>query len=266
MTPEIAAEARIKSLGISDPQHLDIEAVAFDAGVIVEYEDLSGCAATLVGYGDRAIATIKPSAARGRERFSIAHELGHWDLHRGQSFKCRVDDVSDNLATNRSKEREADTYAAHLLMPSGLFNPIIASLGTPGFTELQSVASQFETSLLATALRLVNVNKLPAIVACYSADKCRWHLRARDIPQRWWLRDRLDDDSFAYELLTEGRSRKSPGKQPAETWFENDDAEEYEMLEHCISTANGEVLVLLYLTDAEMFDAKFDPNVGRKRW
>src|ERR1035437_6377638 len=118
MRPEALAEARINSFGISDPRHLDIEAIAYDAGVTVEYEDLAGCAATLIGYGDRAIATIKPSSVRGRERFSIAHEIGHWDLHRGQSFKCRVDDVSENLTANRDKERQADSYAAHLLMRS----------------------------------------------------------------------------------------------------------------------------------------------------
>lgn len=262
MRSETLAEARINSFGISDPRHIDIEAIAYDAGVTVEYEDLSGCAATLIGYGDRAIATIKPSSVRGRERFSIAHEMGHWDLHRGQSFKCRVDDVSDNLATNRDKERQADRYAAHLLMPPHLFNPIISSLGSPGFTELQEVAIQFETSLLATAIRLVNINKLPVIAACYSADRCKWQLKASDIPKRWWLRNRLDDDSFAYELLTTGKSRKSPGKQPAETWFENEDAENFEMLEHCVGTSHGDVLVLLYLNDADMFEE----NVAKERF
>lgn len=265
MTPEAAAERRIQSLGISNPQDLDIEAIAYDAGVNVEYAELSGCAATLVGYGNHAIATIKPSPNRGRERFSIGHEIGHWDLHRGQSFKCRVDDVSENLTANRRKEREADMYAAHLLMPSTLFNPIISRLRNPGFSEIQKVAEQFDTSLLATSIRLVHVNKMPVIVACYSGGKLKWQLRAQDIPQRWWLRSRLDEDSFAYDLLMEGKSRQSPGKQPAETWFENDDAENYEVLEHCIGTTNGDILVLLHVNNDDMLGAMFDPAVGKKR-
>lgn len=266
MTPGEKAEERIAELGISDPQDLDVEAIACDAGMKVEYQPLSGCDATLVGFGSRAIATIKPSPSRGRERFSIGHELGHWELHRGKSFRCRADDPSENLASNATLEKEADSYASHLLMPGPIFNPIIKPLGTPGFRQIEEVAQRFETSLLATTIRLAHVNKLPVIVACYTLQKLRWHIRATDVPNRWWLRGTLDDDSFAYELLTNGRTYPAPRKQPGEVWFENDDAENYELLEHCQPMANGEVLVLLYLTDYEMLEAGFDPNVGQRRY
>src|SRR5688500_10519171 len=97
MTPGQLAEARISELGIVDPRDLDVEAIAFDAGMSVEYEDLEGCEAMLVGVNDQAIATIRPSGVRGRERFSIGHELGHWEMHRGRSFFCRVDEPDRNL-------------------------------------------------------------------------------------------------------------------------------------------------------------------------
>ena len=100
MTPGEKAEARIAELGITDPNDLDVEAIAADAGVTVEYGHLNGCDATLVGFGRRAIATIKQSPSRGRERFSIGHEVGHWELHRGKSFRCRVEDPSENLASD----------------------------------------------------------------------------------------------------------------------------------------------------------------------
>jgi Zn-dependent peptidase ImmA (M78 family) len=227
---------------------------------------LIGCEATLVGYGSKAIATIRRSTSRGRERFSIAHELGHWDMHRGQSFRCRVEDPSDNLSSDRAKEQDADSYAAHMLMPSWLFNPAIRALGNPGFNKLQEIADHFETSLIATSLRVVDVHKLPAFVACFRGDKRRWFKRSDDIPKRWWLRSTLDDDSFSYDLLKKGKAPASPGKQPAEVWFENDDAEQYELLEHCVQRSNGDILVVLYLTDSEMLDARFDPNVGVKKY
>ncbi|WP_420213866.1 ImmA/IrrE family metallo-endopeptidase [Janthinobacterium fluminis] len=63
----------------------------------------------LVGHHDRAIATINPSGVRGRERFSVAHELGHWHLHRGSSSHCRADDPSANLSSDRAHEKEADS-------------------------------------------------------------------------------------------------------------------------------------------------------------
>ena len=186
MTAGDIAEARIASLGITETSMLDVEAIAWEAGMKVIYEELHGCDATLVGYGDKAIATVRRTVP-GRERFSVGHELGHWELHRGQSFKCRVDDPSTNLASDRVKEKVADSYSAHLLMPSFLFNPVIKNYKYPGFSELRNVAGEFKATPLATAIRLVDVNRLPAIVACYTRDKMRWHARASDIPKRWWL-------------------------------------------------------------------------------
>lgn len=257
------AEALIADLGISSPDELDVEAIAFDSQVEVVYEAMTGCEASLVGYRDRAIATINPSGVRGRERFSVAHELGHWHLHRGRSFKCRVDDPSANLSSERVLEKEADSFAAHLLMPRPLFNPVIASLGKPTFQQLTRIATEFETSVMATTLRLANINTLPVIVACYDSRGKRWAMPASDIPRRWVLREKLDDDSFTYDLLHDGKECRGLGKQPAEVWFENDDAGEYEVQEQCISSAAGTALVLLYL-ESSMLEVGFDWNVRRK--
>ena len=246
------AELLITDLGISCPSDLDVEAIAYDSGVSVIYEALTGCEATLVGYGDRAIATINPSGNRGRERFSIAHEVGHWNLHRGRSFQCRVDDPSANIYSNRVFESEADNFAAHLLMPGSLFNPMIKQLGKPNFKQLKEVATQFDTSLTATALRLANINTLPIIVACYDSNGYRWSIKANDVPKRWFLKKKLDEDTFTFDLLNKGKECLYLGKQSADAWFEGDDAANYEVHEQCISLYADQVLVLLYL-DAEMF-------------
>ena len=155
-------------------------------------------------------------------------------------------------------------------MPGTLFNPVIKPLGMPGLRQMEEVAGLFQTSLLATTIRLARVNKLPVIVACYTLARLRWHIRGSDVPARWWLRDELDNDSFAYELLTTGKMYPAPRKQPAEVWFANDDAHKYEVREHCQPTSNGDALVLLYLSDSEMTEARYDPNlyhhkVGQRR-
>jgi IrrE N-terminal-like domain len=265
MSPGQLAEARIAELGITDPSDIDVEAIAFDAQMLVEYEDLDGCEATLVGVGDRAIATVRPSGVRGRERFSVGHELGHWEMHRGTSFSCRVDDPDSNLRSDKPREKEADEYAAHLLMPSALFNPAVRSLGKPGFRDLDDLAKHFETSVLATSIRLADIDTLPVVLACYSSSGLRWSKVAAHVPRRWWLHGKLDDDSFGHALLTNGTRTTSARKQPGEVWFENDDAENYEVTEECMPGKVGEVLVLLYLS-SPMLEARFDPNVGVRRY
>ncbi|GIK70936.1 MAG: hypothetical protein BroJett020_22310 [Bacteroidota bacterium] len=265
MTPGERAEALIARFSISDPRDIDMEAIALDAGVEVEYHQLSGCEATLVGVGDQAIATIKPSSISGRERFSIAHELGHWELHRGKSFRCRVDDPGDNLASDKALEKDADSFAAHLLMPSNLFLPAVMALGNPGFREIDSLAQQFDTSRLATCIRIAEVNTLPVLLACYTQRGLRWFKASTDIPRRWWLKRQLDEDSFAYDLVFQVKQPGAARKQSASVWFDNDDADEYEVSEHCVQSKAGEVLVLIYLS-TNMFYAKFDPGVGNRKY
>jgi len=59
--------------------------------------------------------------SKERERFTLAHELGHFMLHFAQSFKDDYHE-DDNIEWNRDsnwnvKEMEANRFAAELLMP-----------------------------------------------------------------------------------------------------------------------------------------------------
>jgi hypothetical protein len=263
MTPGQHAEARIAELGIRDPADLDIEAIAADAGMSVRYESLAGCEATLVGFGQRAIATIRRSPVRGRERFSIGHELAHWELHRGRSFRCRVDEPAANLESNIALERQADEFSSHLLMPKPLFNPAIFAHRWPSMGQIQEIAEIFQTSQAATLIRLAKVDTLAVIVASYSLDGRLWYCAAPHVPRRWRLKAALDRDSFAYELLSRGTPTLSPRKQSADAWFDNDEAERYELLEQCVPGMPGKVLVTLYLSEDEMFDEGYDRDA---RW
>ena len=59
-----------------------------------------------------------------RRRFSIAHEVGHYLLHAGQvpaGVFCRAADLRpDPESPERLREREANRFAAELLMPESL--------------------------------------------------------------------------------------------------------------------------------------------------
>jgi len=259
--PISSAENLISEFCITDPKEIDVEAIAFDRGIEVVYDTLKGCEATLVGYGQRAIATVNPSPSRGRQRFSVSHEIGHWLLHRGQSFRCRTDDIELNYTSNNNFEKEADEFASNLLMPRPIFLPAIKSTKHLGLSDLQLVANDFQVSLQAIALRLAAIDTLPIIVACYSSEKLLWYRRAQHVPNRWWLKSCLDEDTFAYDVLRNGKASTHPRKQSADAWFENDDSDEYDLFEQSLPSLSGQVLVLLYLDDPEMCAAGFDPNL-----
>lgn len=262
--PGHRAEQLVDELCITSAADLDVEAIAFDQGVEVRYEPLNGCEATLVGYDAKAIATIRRATSRGRERFSVAHEIGHWLLHRGRSFRCRVEDIVQNYSSEIVLEKEADEFASYLLMPTNILRPIIKSLSKPTLQDLQRVANDFDVSLQAMSIRLAALDILPVIVACYGHNGLKWHSRASHVPGKWYLKRVLDEDSFAYDILNGHVEGNKSGKQSADAWFENDDADDFELLESSMPSVSGQVLVMLYLNDIEMFEQGYSRYAKRE--
>jgi Zn-dependent peptidase ImmA (M78 family) len=92
---------------------------------------------------------VNAAEPQPRRRFTIAHELGHWVCQclegTAAPVMCRPTDVS--TAADRALEREANVFAANLLMPESLVRQVA-----------QDVASaQFEVSDEAMAWRLYNL-------------------------------------------------------------------------------------------------------------
>src|SRR5262245_11791069 len=124
------AEKLIDELGI-DTVPIDVEAIAGALGLTIFYKDLerSDVSAVLIADGDCASILINKDHAVVRQRFSIAHEIGHHVLghqfeegehvhvDRGHmvSFRGPRASTGENL-----REVEANQFAASLLMPRKL--------------------------------------------------------------------------------------------------------------------------------------------------
>ena len=70
------------------------------------------------------------------------------------------------------------------------------------------------------------------------------------VPSRWRLKQELDPDTLAYDFVRGGNIASGSGRQSAEAWFENSDADRYEIREECIPYRPGQVLALLYHSPA----------------
>jgi len=106
----------------------------------------------------------------GTMNFSKAHELGHWVLHvtDQQEYKWLTFDELDtfycrSFSKNQSIERQADMFAASILMPKHIICGAIAELkkrGYVNFVDLYKLKDIFEVSISALKARANELNLL----------------------------------------------------------------------------------------------------------
>lgn len=247
------AERLLQELGVTEPDEIDLEAIAYYVNARVRYRSLDGCEARIIGMGNEAIITVNANSTYRRKRFSIAHELGHWHHHRGKCLTCRVEEYRPRDAL--SPERTADSYAADLLMPYYLFRPLARQQGKLTFKAVTALADIFNASKPATAIRLVESDYSPALLVCHGPKGRKWFTRAPSVPQRWFPQDSLDADSYAFGIQFGGNPDDTlPRKIGADAWFDRRDADRFEVHEQTMRTSPEETLTLVLISDSRMLE------------
>ena len=115
-----------------------------------------------------------------RERFTLAHELGHFHIpeHRRQLMAgCRPHGSHAGAfdGANSIEELEADTFAANLLMPPARFVPRLRSLRQLPLQSIASLRKEFDTSLESTAIQAMRHDNRVVAIAKWRNDALAWH-------------------------------------------------------------------------------------------
>ena len=250
------AEQILLDLGVTSPRDIDLEAVAWDLGVVdVKRRHLDGCEARIVGDGDRAIISIDPRPIARRQRFSLAHELGHWIHHRGRTLFCAKADIMAKEGGN-SFERTANSFAADLLLPGFLLAPLARARPKLTTTVVRELADEFQTTKSATALRLVGLGLHPVLAISYSRSAGKqWFARSPLVPERWFPGPELNHQTYAFDLLHgRGGELANPRKVGADAFFDRYGADRYEIQEQSFKTGDDTILTLVTLIDGDMLE------------
>ena len=150
--------------GITGPA-VPVEKIAKGEGIIVTKKHLDDdTAGFLLRSGGMKFIGVNQSQASTRQRFTIAHELGHALLHEGEelhvdkNFRINFRDVVSSLATD-VEEIESNTFAAWLLMPSRFLIKQITSehLDIDDGDEVAKLAGRYQVSQQAMTYRLANL-------------------------------------------------------------------------------------------------------------
>jgi Zn-dependent peptidase ImmA (M78 family) len=206
----------LHSLGITEPDEIDVCAIAQTQGATVVEKPVRGCEARIMGYGEKALIVVNSEAIPSRKRFSVAHELGHWMRDAGKiSLGC---DPETRLGSGElNSETSADRYASDLLMPRFMFEPR-AKRRPMTFETASDLAREFRTSLTATSIRLIDYGSHPAMLVCSDAEGIRWFSRGRGVPTI--LRpESVGRMTFAHDLMTRSVGARTTGEVYSDQWL-----------------------------------------------
>jgi hypothetical protein len=137
-----------------------VEAIARDLGISVMVDVLEPEIAGKIVYGGSPPAYFIFINARDphrRQRFTLAHELGHYILHRDLIGDGLIDDAMYRSKLGDFFEREANRWAADTLMPAAL----VRGLYRGGMKALADLSNTLDVSEAAVRIRLNELGLAP---------------------------------------------------------------------------------------------------------
>lgn len=139
-----------------DNMALDIEKlIQYIPGVKLEYADMdSTLSGSLSKQGEFWLIKVNKVHSKTRQRFSIAHELGHFVYHKDDENEF-VDTTFFRGMTSDNFENTANRFASELLMPEDQVRQLIEKDNVRSVSEL---ASRFGVSSAAMLYRVKELN------------------------------------------------------------------------------------------------------------
>lgn len=116
-------------------------------------------------------------SSQGRVNFTLAHELGHFLLHRlahPNGIKCGEQDMVRWDSDYAQLEQQANTFAANLLMPLDDFRRRIPANAKVGLDQISDSADRYKVSLIAATLRWLSYTERRAVLVVSREGYILW--------------------------------------------------------------------------------------------
>jgi len=257
----IPIEEIAKRLDITDIQ--DVVADNFEGGLITDTTRSSGK------------ILVNRLAIRGRRRFTIGHELGHFLMtnHKppAEGFRCSRDDMRRWSAKDPSPavkmEIEANEFSSLLLMPPPLWRREAARHGDPDLAQIVRLAKTFDVSKEAAARSYATYHdETVAVVVSH-----RWQIDKiyRNIATFPRLCVRSGDAVPPKSLLfraphqTDGPTELSEAR--AEDWLQSDWGKPLPTLYEQVFFQRDDFAMILLWAEIEEEEEKDDERTSKQR-
>lgn len=141
-----------------------IERIVKGSGITLQTGDLGEVSGLLARTLTTTIIGVNASHPKTRQRFTIAHEFGHYILHEGlvshidKEYRVNYRSTESSEGTN-IEEVEANFFAANVLMPREFLDRDEADAALDSDEKVRELAARYKVSGHAMSLRLGNVYK-----------------------------------------------------------------------------------------------------------
>ena len=186
MNKEVAIELR-RRLEIKGA--LRLEEITKPLGLSLKEVDSDGFDGALVrrssGVGGR-ILVKRSIREQTRKRFTAAHEIGHYLLHKDcDSMSCGVKDIANWTNVEVNPEQEADEFASELLLPSAEVKSLIGTQW-PSLQLVSDIAHEFDASMMAAIRKYCDVATQSCAGVWIEGSRIRWFSPSRNFPH--WIK------------------------------------------------------------------------------
>ncbi len=152
-----------------------------DAITLIKGDNLPGFDGALlrapVGKAGWGIFYNSGIASPGRVNFTLAHELGHYLLHRTQfpkGVQCGEQDIVRWDSEYAQIEQQANQFAAYLLMPFDDYRRQIDAKARIDLDVISHCANRYQVSLIAAILRWLHYTERRAVLVVSRDDFILW--------------------------------------------------------------------------------------------
>ena len=229
LTPTQRAERLLKDYCINSASELNLEELANSEYLIVEEEDLSNHLGRISFSSEYGLIKIDSKIKDvGQKRFTLAHEMGHYfnEKLKIQNSKfwgiLNFRENGNTLLSSEGREGDANTFAAELLMHKPWFSEFIKNKKI-NFELIKDIASEFNVSLTAAAIRYANIGKYPAAVIMSKEGYVSWSYKSDYFPFKWIPKGyKVRRESAAYDFFAGNEMQTCEDLIPAYVWFAED--------------------------------------------
>jgi len=213
-------------------------------------------------------------ANEGFKNFSVGHEIGHYRLpghpdaiidSTGQHFSHA------GFRSTNQYEREADQFAAALLMPTKLFMEAAKRAGD-GLKAIETLSNICRTSLEATAIRFAGISREPVVIILSHGQTIDYAFMSesfREFPGLDWISKStpLPPESVTADFNSDKanveNAERTEGTSTLQDWFNGPHRQE--IVEEVIGLGSyGKTLTVL--TGMESPDELEDDDDSEEQW